>query len=192
MKSISNLKQMVMNGMLVQSEIDKFSQDGILKSDGKKLKSPVDIENWNFSPIITSSANKMSPVYIAFYCLENSVRDLIVDKLYEIHGANWWEKCVPDKTKKRVEQLKIKEQKNKYHSQRSTNNIGYTLFGDMASIIVANWSDFSDLLPNQAWITSRFEDLEMSRNIIMHSGVLPEDEIERIKTCVQDWIEQVG
>jgi len=62
----------------------------------------------------------------------------------------------------------------------------------LAQIIINNWQEFSDLFPDQAWITSRFNDLEMSRNIIMHTGILPDIEIERIESIVRDWIRQVG
>lgn len=66
------------------------------------------------------------------------------------------------------------------------------MFGNLAQIITNRWEDFSDLFPSQAWISSRFTDLEMSRNIIMHTGVLPEIEIERIESICRDWIRQVG
>jgi hypothetical protein len=62
----------------------------------------------------------------------------------------------------------------------------------LAQTIIANWDDFSDLFPDQAWINSRFNDLEMSRNIIMHTGTLPQIEVERIESIVRDWIRQVG
>ena len=39
---------------------------------------------------------------------------------------------------------------------------------------------------------SRMDDLEMSRNIIMHTGVLPADEIDRIESIVRDLLRQIG
>jgi hypothetical protein len=65
------------------------------------------------------------------------------------------------------------------------------MFGNLSQIIIANWDEFSDLFPDQAWVTSRFNDLEMSRNIIMHTGTLPQLEVERIESIVRDWIRQV-
>jgi hypothetical protein len=66
------------------------------------------------------------------------------------------------------------------------------MFGNLAQIIITNWEDFSDLFPDQAWISARFNDLEMSRNIIMHTGILPQIEIDRIESIARDWIRQVG
>ena len=98
----------------------------------------------------------------------------------------------PSKIKDAVTKLRDKEAKNKYHAQRSESDIGYTVFGHLSQIIISNWDDFSDLFPDQAWITARFTDLEMSRNIIMHTNVLPTIEIERIDSIVRDWLRQVG
>lgn len=42
------------------------------------------------------------------------------------------------------------------------------MLGNLGQIVIANWDDFSDIIPNQAWLMSRMDDLEMSRNIIMH------------------------
>lgn len=128
----------------------------------------------------------------AFFCLENSVRELITERLLARKGTDWWNSAVPGKIKQGVEKLKEKESKNRYHTPRSVALIGYTMFGNLAQIIIANWDEFSDLFPDQAWVTSRFNDLEMSRNIIMHTGALPQIEIERIQIIVRDWIRQVG
>ncbi|MOA60655.1 hypothetical protein D3C78_1855850 [compost metagenome] len=66
------------------------------------------------------------------------------------------------------------------------------MFGNLAQIIMNNWDDFSDTIPNQAWLQARFSDLEMTRNIIMHTGVLPDIEIERIESIMRDWLSQIG
>ena len=134
----------------------------------------------------------MSSVYVALYCAENMLRDFIVDRLSETKGIDWWEKCVPKKVRDEVQKLKDKEEKNKYYSNRSNSNIGYTMLGNLTNIIIYNWDDFSDIIPSQAWITSRMDDLEMSRNIIMHTGLLPDIEMERIESIVRDLTKQLG
>ncbi len=32
------------------------------------------------------------PAYLAFFCLENSARELISERMSERHGADWWNK----------------------------------------------------------------------------------------------------
>ncbi len=80
----------------------------------------------------------------------------------------------------------------RWHIRRGEQEIYYTDFGDLRSMIQSNWTDFEDLFPDQNWITSRLDELEASRNIIAHSNVLDDREIGRIALYLQDWTRQVG
>ena len=186
------LKRFVFNAFLLDDSLERLEKEGISIRSGATVIPVERIEEADFSPRIIHDANKMSSIYVAFFCLENAVRELITDRLVERHGIDWWDTCVPVKIKTAVEKLKQKDEQNKYRSSRTTSEIGYTTFGNLGQIIINKWEDFSDLFPNQSWITSRFNDLEMSRNTIMHSGILPEIEIERIESIVRDWVRQVG
>lgn len=186
------LRSFVFNAMLAENSLAQLGQEGISVRGSQASPPTISVDEIGFSPRILYEATKMSSVFMAFYCLENAARELIAERLLERKGADWWEAAVPSKIKLAVQKLKEREQKNRYHAARSSALIGYTLFGNLAQIIIANWDDFSDLLPDQAWITSCFNDLEMSRNIIMHTGTLPQIEVERIGSIVRDWIRQVG
>lgn len=192
MNSIGQLKKFVFNGFLLDDTLNRLETEGISVKGNERLSPILRIDETQFSPIIVHNANRMSSVYSAFFCLENAVRELIQERLSERKGATWWNDCVPSKIRENVEKLREKESIYRYHAQRSTALIGYTFFGNLAQIIIHNWTDFSDLFPDQHWINSRFNDLEMSRNIIMHTGILPEIEIERIESIARDWLRQVG
>ena len=186
------IKQFVFNALLAENSLEQLGEQGISVRGGNATPPTISVDEMGFSPRIIYDATKMSSVFMAFFCLENSARDLITERLLARKGTDWWETAVPAKIKAAVEKLKEKEERNRYHAPRSSALIGYTMFGNLAQIIIANWDDFSDLLPDQAWITSRFNDLEMSRNIIMHTGTLPQLEVERIGSIVRDWNRQVG
>jgi hypothetical protein len=190
--SKKKLKEFIFNGLLLDDTLDKLSESGISIREGQTVANVSRIQETDFSPRIIYNATKMSSVFMVFYCLENAVRELIQERLAERHGITWWTDKIPKSIRDNVEKLKDKEKLNRYHAQRSANNIGYTFFGQLCQIIINNWNDFSDLFPDQHWINSRFNDLEMSRNIIMHTGNLPEIEIERIESICRDWIRQVG
>jgi hypothetical protein len=190
--SIELLKQFVFNGLLLGDTLARLEDQGI-SVRGHLIEDVVaGMQDRDFSPRIIYDANKMAGIYIAFFCLENAVRELIIERLLERHGIDWWNTKVPAKIRSAVEKLKEKEDKNRYHTKRSIELIGYSMFGNLAQIIITNWEDFSDLFPDQAWISARFNDLEMSRNIIMHTGILPQIEIDRIESIARDWIRQVG
>jgi hypothetical protein len=186
------IKPFVFNALLAENSLAQLGAQGISVRGGAATPPTISVDEMGFSPRIHYDATKMSSVFMAFYCLENAARELITERLLARKGADWWESAVPAKIKAAVHKLKEREVKNRYHAPRSTALVGYTMFGNLAQIIIANWDDFSDLLPDQAWITSRFNDLEMSRNIIMHTGTLPQLEVERIGSIVRDWIRQVG
>lgn len=190
-RALKNLKTLAFSGILATDSLIKLSEEGIDVGVIEKDKDII-LEESDFSPILLSKAEKMSKVYKSFFCLENAVRELIEERLSDRIKQNWWEKGVPEKIKKQANALRKQEEKNKYHAPRSSSLIGYTMFGNLAQIIIANWDEFSDLFPDQHWISSRFNDLELSRNIIMHSGSLPEIEVGRIQNIVRDWIRQVG
>jgi hypothetical protein len=186
------IRAFVFNALLAENSLTQLAERGISVRGSEATPPTVNVDEIGFSPRILYDAEKMSSVFMAFYCLENAARDLIAERLLERKGADWWETAVPVKIKATVLKLREREDKNRYHSPRSSALVGYTMFGNLAQIIIANWDEFSDLFPDQAWITSRFNDLEMSRNIIMHTGTLPQIEVERIESIMRDWIRQVG
>ena len=84
------------------------------------------------------------------------------------------------------------ENVNRWHSRRGANPIFYTDMGDLSSIIIGNWDVFDALFPNQAWITQKFNEIELSRNIIAHNNFLEEREIKRIRLYFEDWNKQIS
>lgn len=34
-----------------------------------------------------------------------------------------------------------------------------TMLGNLWQIVIANWDDFSDIIPNQAWLMSRMDEM---------------------------------
>lgn len=191
-KDEKKLKEFVFNGMLVQDSLQSLESEGINVTKTSDNVVVNRVSEHDFSPKLWYNASKMSSVYIALYCAENLLRDFIVDRLSEVRGIDWWDTCVPKKVQDEVKKLKEKEEKNKYYSNRANTNIGYTMLGNLTQIIISNWEDFSDIIPTQAWIISRMDDLEMSRNIIMHTGLLPDIEMERIESIVRDLTKQLG
>lgn len=186
------LKRFVFNALLAENSLSQLGAQGISVRGSAPVPQSIVVDEVGFSPRILYDAARMASVYTVFFALENAVRELITERLLARRGVDWWNTAVPAKIRTGVEKLKEKEATSRYHTPRSIAAIGYTMFGNLAQIVMANWEEFSDLFPDQAWITSRFNDLEMSRNIIMHTGVLPTIEMERIESIVRDWIRQVG
>lgn len=186
------LRQFVFNGLLLQDSFDALHKEGISVSASGDFQQVTYVVESDFSPRIWHDATDMASVYQAIFCIENTLRKFIVERMSERHGLDWWEEKVGSRIKKAVKTLKDKEEKNKFFSSRSDSEIGYTMLGNLGQIIIDNWDDFSDIIPSQAWLSSRMDDLEMVRNVVMHTGVLPQIEIDRISSIVRDILRQIG
>jgi hypothetical protein len=187
------LRNWLFKGLSVESRLDELEVEGVsvrASSDPGAIQRVLPLED--FSPSIRKSAMSALPAYLAFFCLENAVRELVVERMLDIHGNKWWDNKVSTPVRTKVQSRKDKEGVNRWHIQRGASELYYTDFGDLSNIITNNWTDFEDLFPDQQWITSRLNDLESSRNVIAHMNTLDDREISRIRMYLEDWSKQVG
>lgn len=137
-------------------------------------------------------ARQMAAVYVAIATFENSARDLVTRVLLEAVGENWWEDSVSSGVRTQCKKRQEDEEKNRYHKQRGDAPINYTDLKHLLNIIRANWEHFEAFLPSPEWAGSIFDAIERSRNVIMHSGTLDREDIERVGINIRDWVTQVG
>ena len=142
--------------------------------------------------ILYSVPRGLAAVYVAIAAFENSVREFVSKVLLEKIGADWWTKAVSDKIREKAESRRKEEEKIRWHTPRGDEPINYTEFGDLASIAGQSWTLFEDYLQSQDWVRQIISTVERSRNVIMHSGELGLQDVERIATAMRDWIRQVG
>jgi hypothetical protein len=173
--------------------VDRLEGEGLsvrAATDARAMQRVLPIDD--FSARIRAGAMSALPAYLAFFCLENALRELIHERLTENYGAEWWDARSSAKLKEKVEDRRDKEGANRWHIARGEHAIYYTDFGDLKSLLQSNWTDFEDLFPDQNWVLSRITELEASRNVIAHSNTLDDRELSRIRLYLQDWIKQVG
>lgn len=188
----SRIYDFVFRGLLTEEALDRAGRpnrsipSGIDPSLAKRLSLDVLDER------AVEIAQRMAIVYVAVAAFENSVRKLVSKLLLEEIGENWWDTGVSEKIRKRAESRRTEEEKIKWHSQRGNDLINYTELGDLATIMRNNWTHFEPYVPSVEWATSVFSVLERSRNVIMHSGELGPEDIERVGINIRDWIKQVG
>jgi Swt1-like HEPN len=189
------IQNFVFRGLLLHSTFDEFEGTEVAfgpARDADEEDRDGDISLEDFSAAIRLQAVKMAAVYQAFFCFENSVRELVEERLKEQMGTDWWQKGTTVPIRNRVDGRKTKERSNRWHGPRGEREIDYADFGDLALIITNNWDMFEDLFPDQDWVRTRLSDLEMSRNVMAHNGVLTGREITRITLYLKDWVMQVG
>jgi hypothetical protein len=187
------IRSWLFKGLTVEHALNDLEKGGMAvraATDPQALQRVMPMED--FSAELRRDGMKALPSYLAFFMLENSVRELIVERLTERHGSGWWEKCATAPVKKRVKSRQDKEGANRWHMQRGASEIFYTDFGDLSALIQNRWEDFEDLFPSFDWVLSRFRELEASRNIVAHNNLLEDREVERLRMYLSDWTKQVG
>jgi len=150
------------------------------------------LQNFLLPKNLANEAKRMADVYPMLYLLENALRYFIMSVLKENYGEKWWEQRVSLSINRKVSKRLNKEGKNRWHSQRGSDRIFYTDFGDLHLIITKDWDEFKEFFPNQEWIKARLDDIELSRNIIAHNNPLPSKEIQRFKLYFEDIRKQLS
>lgn len=138
------------------------------------------------------NARRMAVVYAAIAAFENSVRDLIKKVLLEELGEQWWEAGVSDKIRKSAETKMAEEERVRWHNRRGSDPLNYTTMPDLKNIIRNTWARLEPHVGTVEWAGSIFDVIERSRNVIMHSGVLDKEDIQRLGINIRDWVKQVG
>jgi hypothetical protein len=192
---LKKLKSFVFDGFLTDSILKNLEKEGVVleRTSSEIHSEPIlDFLPEDFSLSTRINAKKMTLIYALLFCFENSVRELVSQRLNEKYGADWWNLKVNGTIKKKVSFRKKEDEKNRWHGPRAKIDIAYANFGDLNDIIVENYADFEDLFPDPDWVQAKIGDLERSRNVIAHNNVLSEADIERIRMYIKDWIQQVG
>jgi Arc/MetJ family transcription regulator len=139
-----------------------------------------------------AQARRMATVYTAIAAFENTVRDLVRRVLVDEAGADWWEQKVSSGVQTKARKRHEDEAKHRFHTQRGDDPISFIDFNDLLNVMRNNEEAFAPFWPSPEWARGIFDAVERSRNVIMHSGVLDLEDIERVGMNVRDWIRQVG
>lgn len=135
-----------------------------------------------------ADAARMSEFYEIFYCLENSIRDLVSDVMAETYGADWWDgnQVDDDRIKKPVSGRRKKELDSGV-TPRSDRLIDYTTFGELSQLITDNWELFDPIFQSKAAVSNVSNQLNMLRGPIAHCNPTDELEQERLNLAVKTW-----
>ena len=188
----------VFRGSLAEEALDK---EGRLKYSPEAIYFSEEIAKKLFLHEIdekyVQQSKSMITVFTAITAFENATREFIFSVLYDSYKNEWWDKGIQTNIKEKAETRKESESKIKWHISRGDAMMSFLDFGDLPKIICSqnNWSYFEPYFSfsgSQEWIKSIFSDIEKSRNVIMHSGVLDDFDISRVGLNIRDWLHQIN
>lgn len=188
MRAEDGIRLFGLNNLLLESEIRRL--EGALDvSFGHRDQAQKEIDQTyypQFSERLRDEAAKMAAQYVIFYCLENTIRHLIVEKLREAHPTDWWDQCVPEVVRKNAEANRKKELQTGV-TPRSEDLIDYSNFGELGEIIKANWDVFGDMFTDVRAVERVMNNLNTLRAPIAHCKSLADDEVMRLHLSLRDW-----
>jgi Arc/MetJ family transcription regulator len=193
MSNVDEVYSFVFRGLLTEDALDangRLNHLGSNKLVDDEIVKRLSIELLDKDMV--ARALRMAAVYTAIASFENSVRRLVSTVLLEQVGAEWWQTSVPNKVRERAESRQAEEVKVRWHTPRGDEPLNYTEFGDLIAIINQNWDRFEPFIRSLEWARQLTATIERSRNVIMHSGELELEDIERIGGLIRDWVKQVG
>lgn len=190
-KAIDKVYEFTFRGLLAEESLDRAGRktSKALSLADEQIAKTLSIDLMDEELVKVSQ--QMAIVYTAVSSFENSVRELVSGILLEKVGETWWSK-VAKGIREKAEQRMEDEKKAKWHTQRGQDPINYTTLGNLLAIMRHNWEHFEPYIHDLEWASTIFDALERSRNVIMHSGTLEREDIERLGIYIRDWIKQVG
>ncbi|CAN7280333.1 Swt1 family HEPN domain-containing protein [Pararhizobium sp. LjRoot255] len=145
-----------------------------------------------FEKEVRYEASLMSEYYEIFYCLEISIRKLVSQTLIEAEGASWWSSArVPLGVVTEVASRRKKELDAGFDS-RSDNEIDFTTFGELSSLITQNWDLFEPIFSSKSAVSTILNRLNVLRGPIAHCCEMSEDEKLRLELTVRDWFRTIS
>lgn len=186
------IRLFVLANSITENELDKIEQEFDYNLGRSTDENPPEKDYYlQFDTSFRKEAKEMSKHYEVFYCLEKSIRSLVVQLMNEKYGNKWWEEKVSDEIKKNVD-LNIRREEESGFTQRSESKIDYTTFGELGNIVSSNWDAFSDLFRNDRAFKKIMVSLNLLRGPIAHCCPLAPDEVVRLEITVKDWFRLMG
>jgi hypothetical protein len=177
-----------------ESEIRRIEIDPGVELGHRRIEKGADERYFpQFSHKLRAEAEAMATHYSIFYCLENSIRSLIDERLTEASGADWWnaKDVVPPSVVKNCADNHRRELETGV-TPRSENMIDYSTFGELGEILRQNWDFFGGTFRDKGAVGRILHSLNTLRGPIAHCKALAEDEVLRLHLALRDWFRQMS
>ncbi len=187
---LGRLKEFGMTNQMISSDLTRVEAEFGLNLGHLMQSGDAEEEAYypQFAARVRAEAQRMARHYELFYCLEQTVRDLVDGAFTEAkQQADWWvTDCVPQHIKVEVAG-RIKNEIDSGVSRRSDDELDFTTFGELGSIITANWDIFGSIFSSKKAVEKVVGSLNSLRNPIAHCCPLAEDEELRLRLALRDW-----
>lgn len=187
-----HLQLMHMSRQLLHVELEEIASrhglDPIAAADDTDASASEEEEKYylQYPAELRHQAQSMARYYRTFFCLENSIRDLVESQLEEAYGEKWWDEHVPERVREAVA-ANIQRERDNGVTLRSDHPIDYTTFGELGEIIKTNFDIFGATFNSKKALEKVMATLNLLRGPIAHCTPLAEDEVLRFHITVRSF-----
>jgi len=174
--------------------LDSISAEDSLNNDLEKIS-----QNESYALIqnlpddIKEKGTKMSEVYGYLYCIENTLR-LFIEKIgVQNNGADFISHLtISGSVRRKIALRKEEEEKNQWLCIRGNCDLFYLDFKELGDIIVNNWEIFKTFFPEQAFVTSKINELARCRNLVAHNSLITNAERDLLRLYYNQFLSQIN
>lgn len=147
----------------------------------------------NLPEDIRNKGQEMSEVYSYLYCIENTLRVFIEQIGKENHGDDYFNIfTISRSVRQKIAQRKEEETKNQWLCIRGDSDLFYLDFKELGDIIVNNWLVFKSYFPDQAFVSSKINELARCRNLVAHNSLVTSSERDLIRLYYNQFLSQIN
>jgi hypothetical protein len=185
---IRDIRDFIFSGFAFQKqlELNKEIEKNYLDSPLGSVEEIIEPFLDDFPDYKRRHANQMARYYEIIYLLENKLRDIIEEVLFDTHKEEWWEKSVPQPIRDEVARLQKKELDFGI-SLRSKKNLDFTTYGQLMEVVRENREALSTRFLSIAGLERILAVLNNLRGPIAHNAILSPDEVARLYVAVRDF-----
>jgi hypothetical protein len=194
LKPLDAIKLFGLNNLSIESDLQKIDESFGVNIGHRQENKGRDKDYYpQFSQKLRDESEAMALQYSIFYCLENSIRELIRDRMIDEHGNDWWKKenIVPPGVAKNCQDNRNREVATGI-TPRSEDMLDYSNFGELGEIIRQNWECFGETFRDKSAVGRILHSLNTLRAPIAHCKMLAEDEVLRLHLALKDWFRQMS
>lgn len=141
---------------------------------------------------IMEKGRQMAEVYLYLYTLENYIRLFVHTVSSQHYGPDYFSKLtIPRSIGGAITLRKEQEAKNQWISIRGDAELFYLDFKDLGTLILNNWDIFRMYFPDQAWISSKIDELANCRNLVAHNSFVGDHERDVIRVNFRSIVRQL-
>src|SRR5258708_2269211 len=97
------IKLFLLANSLTEEGLDKIEVELDLNLGRERIETKEQDYYAQFESEFRKEAKEMSKHYEVFYCLEKSIRNLVIQLMKEKYGESWWDLRVKEETRKNVD-----------------------------------------------------------------------------------------